>query len=601
MADVKFASKKVIAIFVVFLLLFGGAGGYLLWRINQEKTVSPTDSDAMLCVDLHKVITVDIYPFLKMSSSESNEMGYVEEVKEPNLVDKYAVRPVENVQGRHLRFVLKNVCSYGSKVRAVAKPGYKFSHWEEQSGDGVIESGGNSMQSNEITPITEPNVYTQNPIQVKAELASLKLGYVVRKDNVRLTAKFVPDTGSDCKEVSVVYEGLKSAEGSLTILKKVGNVVEKNNTIIQSFTKPDEIGSQIKAVPASGYKFKHWENAVYGQIESTSAIIQKDAKDLFGDKTCMENAFSLVLKPVYEKTEADIGPDKQAKVIYQASPTECSKLIVCAPSGKPRLNSVNCLEQVAIPNTNVEPVMIDTSLDKTCIFQHWLVNGVQDSYTGLERQDRTGEAGTVKTITAVFKKETTTPTEQTYSLRYSTEGNGKLSRDNGTQSSNTISTTVKEGGSGPTIKVFPNEGYVFAYWIDNTTREKDTSALATANPRQDTDVKSNISLTAHYEKEGGTTPPEGDGTTPPEGDGTTPPAGDGTTPPAGDGTGTGGTGTGTGGTGTGTSGTGKDGLPGTSASPEDSLYIIVVGTLILSIGMLLPYLPSKINLKKKER
>ena len=49
-------------------------------------------------------------------------------------------------------------------------------------------------------------------------------------------------------------------------------------------------------------------------------------------------------------------------------------------------------------------------------------------------------------------------------------------------------------------------------------------------------------------------------------------------------------------------GTGDDsGLPGAAASPEGSLYIIVVGTLVLSLGMLLPYLPSKISLKKKER
>lgn len=48
MANIRVsASKK--ATVIILLLLFlvvGGTGGYLLWRVNQEKTVAPTDSEA---------------------------------------------------------------------------------------------------------------------------------------------------------------------------------------------------------------------------------------------------------------------------------------------------------------------------------------------------------------------------------------------------------------------------------------------------------------------------------------------------------------------------------------------------------------------------
>lgn len=48
MANIRFrASKKTtIILLVVLFLIMGGAGGYLLWRVNQQKTVAPTDSEA---------------------------------------------------------------------------------------------------------------------------------------------------------------------------------------------------------------------------------------------------------------------------------------------------------------------------------------------------------------------------------------------------------------------------------------------------------------------------------------------------------------------------------------------------------------------------
>lgn len=48
MANIKFkASKKTtVILLVVLFLVIGGTGAYLLWRVNQQKTVAPTDSSA---------------------------------------------------------------------------------------------------------------------------------------------------------------------------------------------------------------------------------------------------------------------------------------------------------------------------------------------------------------------------------------------------------------------------------------------------------------------------------------------------------------------------------------------------------------------------
>ncbi len=48
MANVKLKvnKKTTIILLVVLFLVIGGTGGYLLWRVNQQDTVAPTDSSA---------------------------------------------------------------------------------------------------------------------------------------------------------------------------------------------------------------------------------------------------------------------------------------------------------------------------------------------------------------------------------------------------------------------------------------------------------------------------------------------------------------------------------------------------------------------------
>lgn len=53
MANIKvgLSKKSTVILLLLFFVLIGGGGGFLLWRVNQAKTVAPTDSDASETVD----------------------------------------------------------------------------------------------------------------------------------------------------------------------------------------------------------------------------------------------------------------------------------------------------------------------------------------------------------------------------------------------------------------------------------------------------------------------------------------------------------------------------------------------------------------------
>jgi len=73
----------------------------------------------------------------------------------------------------------------------------------------------------------------------------------------------------------------------------------------------------------------------------------------------------------------------------------------------------------------------------------------------------------------------------TYTLTYTAGANGTIS--------GTSPQTVSHGGSGTAVTAVPNSGYNFVNWSDGST----------ANPRTDTNVTSNKSVTANFEAGGG--------------------------------------------------------------------------------------------------
>jgi hypothetical protein len=68
----------------------------------------------------------------------------------------------------------------------------------------------------------------------------------------------------------------------------------------------------------------------------------------------------------------------------------------------------------------------------------------------------------------------------TFNLNYSAGANGSISGSS--------SQAVSYGGSGTAVTAIPADGYHFVNWSDNST----------ANPRRDSNITANISVTANF-------------------------------------------------------------------------------------------------------
>ena len=104
------------------LLLVGGAGGYLLWRVNQQDTVAPTDSDAGLVVKeggcTGEEIKITFYPY----KSEEGELKYDSQLK--------VITPNEGEEN-NLELKLANSCAGEVTITATPKEGYTFKYWDD--------------------------------------------------------------------------------------------------------------------------------------------------------------------------------------------------------------------------------------------------------------------------------------------------------------------------------------------------------------------------------------------------------------------------------------------------------------------------------------
>ena len=139
MSDVAGTSKKGIWIGLVIGVLFLG-GGYLLWRVNQEDTVAPTDSDASSTscscpYDKCKKGTAEC------SSHESGidgcvgcaMEGYYCYIEDANCTTSYVITYVAGEGGSVTNAGPNSVVSGGS-ISSTATPntGYRFVKWSDE-------------------------------------------------------------------------------------------------------------------------------------------------------------------------------------------------------------------------------------------------------------------------------------------------------------------------------------------------------------------------------------------------------------------------------------------------------------------------------------
>ncbi|MGI6443538.1 MAG: InlB B-repeat-containing protein [Candidatus Dojkabacteria bacterium] len=249
MARVKVGlSKKSIAILlVVCFLILGGTGGYLLWRVNQPKTVAPTESEASIpaictrckpgfCVNDHCKISGNKNTFLgrpycsesdcvtdhghdmcvgcnytdgqgnsrycTMNDTEQYECG----VESYEITFNTSTGGSVNPEGK------KTVAPNGS-ISCTATPnvGYMFDKWEG-SGGGTVGYEGGDISKLVISSVTSDGAYTAKfaksytlEIQVSPEGA----GEVYDKDGRKITgAKYL-----QIKENSIIWNRAEANTG----------------------------------------------------------------------------------------------------------------------------------------------------------------------------------------------------------------------------------------------------------------------------------------------------------------------------------------------------------------------------------------------------
>lgn len=128
---------------------------------------------------------------------------------------------------------------------------------------------------------------------------------------------------------------------------------------------------------------------------------------------------------------------------------------------------------------NAEPV-IDTTYDDATAFNdvqyYYVVRAVASVVTSMTKPSTL----TTTVLESAPSSEITGMATLAYILTYAADANGLIS--------GTSKQAVVDGGSGTAVTAIPNEGYHFVQWSDNSTD----------NPRTDTEVHNNISVTAQF-------------------------------------------------------------------------------------------------------
>lgn len=139
MADVKVAMSKkgMLIVLVIGVLLLGGGGAYLLWRVNQKDTVAPIDSDAseheLKCKE--PIVCRETPPageeeqYAKICTMPEGVLGYC---KYERVVTAYHITYSADAGGT-VTNAGQNSVSPGGSISSTATPnsGYEFVKWSD--------------------------------------------------------------------------------------------------------------------------------------------------------------------------------------------------------------------------------------------------------------------------------------------------------------------------------------------------------------------------------------------------------------------------------------------------------------------------------------
>ena len=212
--------KGIVLALVIGVLLLGGGGGYLLWRVNQEKTVAPTDSDAseQVCVDRCTGTCSQAYPW-----------------QSPDQCTDDAYKGCEFVSGGS---VLHGCCLYERECNITA---YHITYAAGANGS-VTNAGQNSVApGGSISSTATPNS-----------------GYRFVKWSDNKTTATRTDTNVQADAIyTAIFEVLPSDQVTLTYIAGSGGTI--SGTATQTIAKGAS-GTAVTATPNSDYTFEKWSD-----------------------------------------------------------------------------------------------------------------------------------------------------------------------------------------------------------------------------------------------------------------------------------------------------------------------------------------------------
>lgn len=350
--------------------------------------------------------------------------------------------------------------------------------------------------------------------------------------------------------ITVTFSELESKEGSLQVTTSLSKVKKDSgsNHITQTFTNSCDKVDTIKAVPKPGYSFAFWHDVKRGKKNSSQEITVKysdfEGVDQPTLRAVYEPGFLVSYTPVCQGYTGDLGT-----------------LLTCSdPAGGRVSGDRTCFNQRIGRGEVGKPVYIVKRTGEECIFKRWESEKGED--LGNKDLHVAEKVEADLKIKAVFEK---VYTGSNFSLKYSSKGEGSLKVDGKEVKAYPVTVQYISGKPYPhvpKIEAVAKQGWVFDRWESNISGSS-LSDPAT-NPRHDVAVEKDLDIIAIYKQRGGSDPVKPDIPQPPK-----PPE-----KPVNDGT--------------------DDKMPQTSAFSDRSLYIITVGALVLSLGMVWQYVPKDI-------
>ena len=286
--------KGIVLALIVGVLLLGGGGGYLLWRVNQEDTVAPTDSDAseQVCVDRCTGTCSQAYPWQSPDQCTDDAYKGCEFVSGGNVLHGCCLYEREcNITAYHITYAAgangsvtnagQNSVAPGGSISSTATPsaGYKFVKWSDNKTtaartDSNVRADATYTATFEVIPVeTVTLTYTAGangkitgttPQTINkgasgtAVTATPNTGYKFVKWSDNKTTAARTDTNVQASATyTATFEILPADKVTLTYIAGSGGTI--SGTATQTIDKGAS-GTAVTATPNTGYAFEKWSD-----------------------------------------------------------------------------------------------------------------------------------------------------------------------------------------------------------------------------------------------------------------------------------------------------------------------------------------------------